>query len=94
MRMKGLGGRHVTFLLGVYVLGGLRGPEEARVREHLTRCARCRAEYEDLAEVPVLLNMITADEAADAQGLAEHVYAKDAAPRLLSSPGANPAGRP
>jgi predicted anti-sigma-YlaC factor YlaD len=85
MRKQGLGGRHVTVLLGVYVLGGLRGQQEDRVRAHLARCARCRAEYEDLAEVPVLLNMITAEEAADAEGLAEQVYAKDALPASYHS---------
>jgi hypothetical protein len=81
MRKKVLGGRHVTALVGVYVLGGLRGRQEARVRAHLTRCAPCRAEYEDLAELPVLLGMITAEEAADVGSLAGQVLAKDAAHR-------------
>jgi predicted anti-sigma-YlaC factor YlaD len=90
MRNQGLGGRHVTGLLGVYVLGGLRGHEETRVRAHLARCARCRADYEDLAEVPILLNMITAEDAADPEGLAEQVYAKDAVHRLLPTRRANP----
>jgi hypothetical protein len=87
---KSLSGRHLTVLMGVYVLGGLRGRQEDRVRAHLTRCPRCWAEYEDLAEVPLLLNMITAEEAADAAGLTQQVYAKDALPRLLSSRGTSP----
>jgi anti-sigma factor RsiW len=58
----------VAMLLGVYVLGGLRGHQETQVRAHLSRCARCRAEYEELAEVPALLDLITAEEAADAGG--------------------------
>jgi predicted anti-sigma-YlaC factor YlaD len=81
MRKKGLGGRHATVLLGAYVLGGLRGREEARVRTHLTRCAPCRAEYEDLAEIPALLGMITAEDAADAGSLTGQVLGKDAAHR-------------
>jgi anti-sigma factor RsiW len=58
----------VTMLLGAYILGGLRGRQETRVRAHLSRCARCRAEYEELAEVPALLDLITAEEAAEAAG--------------------------
>jgi hypothetical protein len=54
--------RPVKVLLGVYVLGGLRGSQETRVRTHLVGCARCRAEYEELAEVPALLDMLTAEE--------------------------------
>jgi hypothetical protein len=53
----------VRILLGVYVLGGLRGAQEARVATHLAGCARCRAEYEELAEVPALLDMLTSEEA-------------------------------
>lgn len=68
MRRSGPVCGQVTTLLGVYVLGGLRGHEETQVRAHLSRCARCRAEYEELAEVPALLDLITADEAAEAGG--------------------------
>jgi anti-sigma factor RsiW len=60
--------RQVTMLLGVYILGGLRGHQETRVRAHLSYCARCRAEYEELAEVPALLDLITAEEAAEPMG--------------------------
>ena len=59
--------QQVANLLGVYVLGGLRGQQEARVRAHLSSCARCRAEHEELAEVPLLLDLITAEEAAEAE---------------------------
>jgi predicted anti-sigma-YlaC factor YlaD len=61
--------RQVTMLLGVYILGGLRGHQETRVRAHLSYCARCRAEYDELAEVPALLDLITAEEAAEPTGL-------------------------
>jgi anti-sigma factor RsiW len=70
MRPNGPACKHVKILLGVYVLGGLRGHEETRVRTHLARCARCRAEYEELAELPALLDMITSEEAAKVRRLA------------------------
>ena len=66
MRRNGLACRHIKLLLGVYVLGGLRGVQEIRVRTHLARCAHCRAECEELAEVPAVLGLITAEEAASA----------------------------
>jgi len=66
-------------LLGVYVLGGLLGHQETRVRAHLTRCVRCRAEYEELAEVPALLDMITGEEAAEAERLADQAGSPDGA---------------
>jgi anti-sigma factor RsiW len=66
MRRSGPVCRQVANLLGVYVLGGLRGQQNARVTAHLSACARCRAEYEELAEVPALLDLITAEEAAGA----------------------------
>jgi len=71
MRPTGPTCKHVKTLLGVYVLGGLRGHQETRVTTHLARCARCRAEYEELAEVPALLDMITGEEAAEAGRLAD-----------------------
>jgi len=59
----------VKVLLGVYVLGGLRGTREARVRAHLERCIPCQAEYDELAEIIPFLDMITGAEAAqDAPG--------------------------
>jgi hypothetical protein len=67
MRRSGPVCRQVANLLGVYVLGGLRGQQEAWVTAHLSSCVRCRAEYEELAEVPVFLDLITAEEAAAAE---------------------------
>jgi predicted anti-sigma-YlaC factor YlaD len=54
----------VRFLLGVFVLGGLRGQQDYLVRTHLAGCVRCRAEYEELAEVPAFLDLLTPEEAA------------------------------
>ena len=61
--------RRARILLGVFVLGGLQGRQESMVRAHLAACSQCRAEYEELADVPALLDMITAEEAAGAEGL-------------------------
>jgi anti-sigma factor RsiW len=62
--MRGrLPGRHVSMLLGVYVLGGLRGRQAARVTAHLSQCDRCRAEHRELAEIPPLLKLIIRDDA-------------------------------
>jgi predicted anti-sigma-YlaC factor YlaD len=59
--------RQIRALLGVYVLGGLRGQQETRVRAHLASCGRCRAEYEELAEVPAFLDLIR-----DGEGSGRH----------------------
>jgi hypothetical protein len=53
---------HVSESLGLYVLGGLAGPELLAVQQHLTRCADCCAESADLSEVPIALNLLSADE--------------------------------
>ena len=70
MRPNGPACKDVKILLGVYVLGGLRGQQATRVTTHLARCERCRAEYEELAELPALLDMITSEEAVEAGRLA------------------------
>ncbi len=51
-------------LLGAYLLGGLSEHEEFSVRAHLHRCAACRAEYDELAEVPPLLDLLAEDAGA------------------------------
>ena len=58
--------QRVGILLGVFVLGGLRGHEEFLVRTHLAGCRQCQAEYEELAEVPGLLDLLTPEEAEHA----------------------------
>jgi len=52
-------------LLGAYVLGGLTPSQEAAVRAHLERCARCRAEHDELAVVPPWLDLLTPEDLAD-----------------------------
>jgi Putative zinc-finger len=58
--------KRFRIMLGVFVLGGLRGQEESMVRTHLAGCARCQAECDELAEVPALLDLLTPEEAAQA----------------------------
>jgi anti-sigma factor RsiW len=58
--------KRIRMLLGVFVLGGLRGQEESMVSAHLAGCARCQAECDELAEVPALLDLLTPEEAAQA----------------------------
>lgn len=58
-------GGHVQLLLGAYVLGGLTASQEAAVRAHLERCARCRAEHDELAVVPSWLDLLTPEDLAD-----------------------------
>ncbi|MGV4980921.1 anti-sigma factor family protein [Streptomyces sp. NRAIS4] len=50
--------------LGGYVLGTLSPSEMEQVRAHLATCDACRAEHEQLAGLPALLDMVTAAEAA------------------------------
>ena len=49
--------------LGVFVIGSLPMHEAVEVREHLGICPECRVEYDELAGLPALLNMITEVEA-------------------------------
>jgi hypothetical protein len=59
------GDGHVQLLLGAYVLGGLTASQEAAVRAHLERFARCRAEHDELAVVPSWLDLLTPGDLAD-----------------------------
>ena len=58
-----MSGSPVHQLLGAYLLGGL-DPEEARTfEEHLTGCAACRRELEELESLPALLDAVPASDA-------------------------------
>lgn len=61
MAATGEHGGHVQLLLGAYVLGGLSAQEEAAVRAHLSRCALCQAEHDELACVPSWLDLLRED---------------------------------
>ena len=56
------GDEHVDPGLGLYVLGALSPTESIEIEEHLARCASCRAERDQLAEVPALLAMLTDED--------------------------------
>lgn len=62
-------GPHVQVLLGAYLLGGLSAAEDAAVREHLDRCALCRAEHDELACVPGWLDLLAEPEAGGGRDL-------------------------
>jgi predicted anti-sigma-YlaC factor YlaD len=51
-----------TLSLGVYLLGALDPAERAQVEGHLTTCARCRAELEELAQLPAMLEQVSLDD--------------------------------
>lgn len=63
-------GTHVQILLGAYILGGLSAAEDAAVREHLDRCALCRAEHDELTCVPGWLDLLAESEAGGSRDLA------------------------
>jgi hypothetical protein len=44
--------------VGAYVLGILDPPEQVAFQKHFANCARCRAEYRELADLPRLLEQI------------------------------------
>lgn len=67
-----------------YVLGTLDPRDQAEVADHLTRCASCRAQLEQLADLPGLLAHVPPDVAATGlprpqQGLLDRVLAAAAA---------------
>jgi anti-sigma factor RsiW len=57
---------HVRLSLGLYVLGALDEAASQRVRTHLRACDSCRAEHEYIAVVPMLFNLLSPDDLADA----------------------------
>jgi len=49
---------HVEMLLGAYLLGGLSKAEASAVHAHLACCSACQAEYDELAGVTELLDLL------------------------------------
>jgi anti-sigma factor RsiW len=56
---------HESELLGAYVLGVLDGEEWAAVRSHLSECAACRREVDDLREMEAALGEIPPEALLD-----------------------------
>jgi hypothetical protein len=87
----------IRLSLGGYVLGTLSPAEAEHIRAHLAECARCRAEYAELAGLPALLATITEAEAA---GRAAPAPSEDLAGRLVQraaesgQPSPQPPSRP
>ncbi|QDY89942.1 anti-sigma factor [Arthrobacter sp. UKPF54-2] len=50
-------------LLGAYLLGGLRPDESAAFERHLAECRDCRAELDELASLPALLDAVPVPDA-------------------------------
>jgi hypothetical protein len=51
-----------TLSLGAYLLGALEPEERRQVREHLSACAACAAEYADLKDLPAVLDRVTLED--------------------------------
>jgi hypothetical protein len=50
-------------LLGAYLLGGLEPADVAAFDRHLDSCAECRAELDELASIPALLDAVPVSDA-------------------------------
>lgn len=48
--------------IGALVLGALDRDEELLVREHIRGCPTCAAEYRELAAIPALLELVSAEQ--------------------------------
>lgn len=51
-----------TLALGAFVLGALEPAERRQVREHLSRCPLCAAEYSEFEGLPALLDKVRLDD--------------------------------
>lgn len=49
-------------LLGLFVLGALPLDEHLEVDQHLAGCGPCRAECDELGELPGLLSLLSEDD--------------------------------
>jgi hypothetical protein len=57
-------------LLGAYLLGGLEPADIAAFDRHLESCAECRAELDELASLPALLDAVPVCDAVALTGVA------------------------
>ncbi|MCU1521293.1 MAG: anti-sigma factor [Arthrobacter sp.] len=57
-------------LLGAYLLGGLELADVAAFEQHLDSCAECRAELDELASLPALLDAVPVGHAVSLPGVA------------------------
>jgi len=94
MTPPGEAGPHVQLKLGPYVLGALPFADSLAVEEHIERCATCRAECDELADVPDFLRLLSlADVETLAAGARDDAAAAGTPVRAASGPPTPPAGR-
>jgi hypothetical protein len=75
--------------LGVYVLGTLEREERAAVDVHLAECEGCQAELADLESLPMLLAVLSTEDAvALADGLPQELATPLGSANSRTSPGA------
>jgi hypothetical protein len=74
--------------VGPYVLGALEPDEMEEMRAHLVDCPRCAAEARSLAELPALLDLVSADAevAVPSPGLEDEVLDRFVRERARSAP--------
>ena len=74
--------------VGPYVLGALEPDEMEEMRGHLANCPRCAAEARSLAELPALLDLVSADAqvAVPSPGLEDEVLDRFVRERARSAP--------
>src|SRR5882672_11471242 len=56
--------------VAAYVLGILDEPDEAAFAQHFARCPRCRQEYRELSDLPMLLDQLKPTRPRTGQGRA------------------------
>ncbi|MFJ4027846.1 anti-sigma factor family protein [Paenarthrobacter sp. NPDC089989] len=80
-----MNGESVHQLLGAYLLGGLEVDEARAFEDHLTRCAECRKELEELESLPALLDAVPAADAValTAAGGTQPLTPLESAPQAL-----------
>jgi hypothetical protein len=77
-------GREPHQLLGAYLLGGLEPADVAAFERHLESCAECRAELDELASLPALLDAVPIRDAVALTGVAAAAVGPVRAPQADS----------
>jgi Putative zinc-finger len=73
-------GTELHQLLGAYLLGGLQPAEAAAFELHLTVCADCRRELDELASIPALLDAVPVPDAVALTAAAAAVRERELLP--------------
>jgi anti-sigma factor RsiW len=78
---------HVRLWLGLYVLGALPTDHYVAISRHLAICPPCRAECDELAEVPAFLALLSI---ADVEALTDEFSGPKPSPLITAPPGRAP----